>query len=696
MAVTVTHQKTDTIADWNQEQLNYQISIGNYPSGTTLDDIVLPSDWNADHFIEGLGVEILDNSSSDALASGATFTGTAYDVSEYGSVVCAVKTDKDGTLYMEFSPDGTNWDSSLSFSVSASVNEVHRLSVTRKWFRVRFTNTGGSLQTYFRLQSLAGSQPILTSALNSTVQTDADAVLTRGILMGQMDNGGYQNVPVTPEGHLEVALHDPVLPFGSIHVENMTPIFQMDAVYGVNTEQWNATTILSGTATASDSCFTVGTGATQNGRGSLVTKKRLRYRAGQGFIGRYTAAFSAGVANGFQVAGFGHAEDGLFFGYFGTAYGIYYSQRGVVECRTLTISAGAATAGNATVTLNGTAFSVAVTNANNIYRLAYELASATYDGWVAQAVGATVVYQRVVAGAASGAYSLAVGTSSGLAGTFAQTKAGVSITTSFIPQASWNMDKMDGTGSSGVTIDPTKLNVYQIGMQYLGAGAIKFQIEVAPDGNNATWATVHVLQLPNTLTTSSFGNPSFPFTMSATNTGNSGTNLTIKTGSVGGFIEGQKVLTGNRYSYSNVLTTVGATNLQCLFTIANTRYFKGRLNQSVINILSVSNALKHTSPVIVYVIKGGTLAGNPNFAQVAGDVDSTALLDTSATTITGGRVVWSGHMGDTGEIDHHFGGAGYNAEEVTLQPGEWITLAAKAVTGTPSYVTGSINTREDQ
>ena len=35
-------------------------------------------------------------------------------------------------------------------------------------------------------------------------------------------------------------------------------------------------------------------------------------------------------------------------------------------------------------------------------------------------------------------------------------------------------------------------------------------------------------------------------------------------------------------------------------------------------------------------------------------------------------------------------------EEVTLQPGEWVTLCAKATTGTPSYVTGSINTREDQ
>jgi len=700
MAVTVTHSKVDTIADWSQEQLNYQISIGNYASGTTLADIVLPSDWNADHFIEGLGVEILDNSSSDALANGATFTGVGYDVSEYGSVVTAVKTDQAGTLYMEFSPDGTNWDSSLSFSVSASVNEVHRLSVTRKWFRVRFTNTGGSLQSYFRLQSLAGSQPILTSALNSPIQTDADAVLTRGILMGQNDAGNYVNVPVTPEGHLEVALHDPILPFGSVHAESLTPVFQLDAVYGINAEQIGITSVLSGTATASDSTFVCTTGTTQFGRGTLVTKKRLRYRAGQGFVGRYTALFSEGEAGGFQVAGYGHSEDGLFFGNFGADYGIYYSQRGVVECRTLTITTGATSASNVTITLNGTAFIVAVTAASNIQRTVYEIAAATYSGWVAQAVGATVVFQRLVAGAASGTYTYAAGTT-GSAGTIAQTKAGVAITTSFIPKASWNGDVMDGSGStsnpSGILLDPTKLNVYQIGMQYLGAGAIKFQVEVAPVGNNATWATVHTLALPNTLTVTSFGNPSFPFTMSATKTAVSALDLTVKSGSFGGFIEGQKVLSGNSYSYFNQLTTVAAVNYQALFTIANSRFYRNRLSQAVINIKDVVAACKHTSPVIIYLIKGGSLVGNPNFAQLAGDADSVALYDNAATTVTGGRVLWSGHLGDTGEIDHQFGGNGsYNAEELTLQPGEWITLAAKSTTGTPSYVTGSINTREDQ
>ena len=145
------------------------------------------------------------------------------------------------------------------------------------------------------------------------------------------------------------------------------------------------------------------------------------------------------------------------------------------------------------------------------------------------------------------------------------------------------------------------------------------------------------------------------------------------------------------------MTTVGSANLQALFTIMNARVYNGVTNQSVINLLNASGALKHTSPCVFYLIRNGVLAGNPNFQTLASN--SCSLYDNTATTVTyttGDQLLATFHLGDTGEFDHHFGNGSYNAEEITIQPGEWITLAAKAVTGTPSYVTGSINTREDQ
>jgi hypothetical protein len=53
MTVTVKHSKTNAISDWTQAQLDEQIELGNFAPGTTLADIVLPSDWNNDHTFTG-------------------------------------------------------------------------------------------------------------------------------------------------------------------------------------------------------------------------------------------------------------------------------------------------------------------------------------------------------------------------------------------------------------------------------------------------------------------------------------------------------------------------------------------------------------------------------------------------------------------------------------------------------------------
>jgi len=58
MAVVLRHRKTDTIADFTQADLDRHIQNGHYPSGTTLSDIVLPSDWNDDHDMDDLNATL--------------------------------------------------------------------------------------------------------------------------------------------------------------------------------------------------------------------------------------------------------------------------------------------------------------------------------------------------------------------------------------------------------------------------------------------------------------------------------------------------------------------------------------------------------------------------------------------------------------------------------------------------------------
>jgi len=528
---------------------------------------------------------------------------------------------------------------------------------------------------------------------------------TTSVMYGTTDINATKALASTAEGHLEVAIHSPRLPFGSVHAEKLTPIFQSDGVYGINSGQELTTVSGSGVATTEQSSFKISTGTTIYSQSVLQGRKRLRYRAGQGVVGRFAGLYTTPVANSYQLQGFGHSEDGLYFGYGNTGdlsdtrFGILYVKRGVREVKTLTITTGATASGNVTITLNGTAFTVPVTNASNIQRTVYEISQFAYTGWDAYPSGATVVFLRNSAGVTAGTQTLGVA-ATGVVGSIVQTKAGVASTDTFIPQSSWNVDTMDGTGNagnpSGILLNPQTGNVFQIGIQYLGYGTLSFQIEKALTGNNADFINVHVINNPNTLTNTTFSNPSFPFTAAVYSAGST-TDLIVKTGSFAGFIEGQKVLHGNRLTYFNQLTTVGATNFQALFTILNKKVYTGKSNQAVINLLSVTGAIKHTSPVIYYLIKGGTLTGNPNFQDLSSN--SCSAWDTAATTVTyttGDQLLWTGHLGDTGELDHHFGNGEFNAEELTLQPGEWITLAAKSTTGTPQYVTGSINTREDQ
>lgn len=136
----------------------------------------------------------IKNSSFAPLNTAQTFTGTM----EYNSlpdVMVTVKTDQAGTLYMEFSTDsGANWDSSLSFSIAASTNEVHVLVKGNRWFRTRFTNTSASNQTYLRLEIAYGHFRQLNSPLNGIVQADSDSLLVRPMDFNLMvAEGLYQN-----------------------------------------------------------------------------------------------------------------------------------------------------------------------------------------------------------------------------------------------------------------------------------------------------------------------------------------------------------------------------------------------------------------------------------------------------------------------------------------------------------------------
>jgi len=128
------------------------------------------------------GFQSTSNSTTTPLSSGATYTGTA-EQNQYNHVGVMVKTDNTGTLYFDFSSDGTNWDSTFpvnGFEIASGVPDFHTAVKLGRYFRVRLVNDTGA-QTYLRLTTYFGNNFVPSSApLNQTVGLDSDAVFVRG------------------------------------------------------------------------------------------------------------------------------------------------------------------------------------------------------------------------------------------------------------------------------------------------------------------------------------------------------------------------------------------------------------------------------------------------------------------------------------------------------------------------------------
>jgi hypothetical protein len=203
----------------------------------------------------------------------------------------------------------------------------------------------------------------------------------------------------------------------------------------------------------------------------------------------------------------------------------------------------------------------------------------------------------------------------------------------FTPQTSWNIDTMDGSSGalnpSAQLIDPTKGNVFEIKYQYLGFGAITYSIEQGSDGE---FVPVHIDKYANTATVPSIYSPNLPITMRSENTTNT-TDITMKSASMAGFVEGKRVLTGPIRSFSNSK----AAGTPHTFSIRNSTTFGGRTNKVRVYIQLISTTADGTQPVVVNLLKNATLSA-PSWQTIA---NSPIETDISNSTITGGQSILS-------------------------------------------------------
>ena len=117
--------------------------------------------------------------------------------------------------------------------------------------------------------------------------------------------------------------------FGDLITAENTPLLQMDFVYGINTQTGVTAVVGTGVADTNASRLRLQTGTGATGSAVFTSRKSAKYRAGQGMTGRFTKAFTTGVPNSQQLAGWGTATNGYFFGFNGSSFGLLHRNAGV-------------------------------------------------------------------------------------------------------------------------------------------------------------------------------------------------------------------------------------------------------------------------------------------------------------------------------------------------------------------------------
>jgi hypothetical protein len=488
---------------------------------------------------------------------------------------------------------------------------------------------------------------------------------------------------------IDADITSPLTAFGEVMTATATPEVQVLFTYGTHPAIHDTRANQSGTVTTSNGQLVLQTGAAANSSAELLSKRSVRYDPGQGVVARMTGAFTTGVSGSTQLVGIGDQSEGYFFGYNGTSFGTLHRYGGRPEIRTLTVSTASSHAENITITLDGDAnASVAVTASGVITTTANEIAAADYTstgrGWTAQALGDTVVFVSWESATQGGTYSLSGATSA--VGTFAQTLAAVAPTDTWTAKASWSEDVMDGSGPSGMTLDPTKGNVYQITFQYLGYGGIVYSIE---DESTGLLTPVHFIPYTNANTRPSLDNPTLPLYAGAINAANT-SNLTVNCGSMMGSIQGKDQLTGPRFGYEQTRTNITSSEVP-IISLASPYVFRSLRNRVKSKILRIALAVEHTKPVRVRFYVNPTLTGAA-WADVSANI-SVMKYDTTATAFTGGTFLAEIPLGKAGNYVVELSADDFAG---VIEPGNYITATAEANSGTNAEVTVAFNWVERQ
>lgn len=204
-----------------------------------------------------------------------------------------------------------------------------------------------------------------------------------------------------------------------------------------------------------------------------------------------------------------------------------------------------------------------------------------------------------------------------------------------VAQASFNNDILNGSGASGINLDLTKGNIFEIKLQWLGVGSVQFFVN---------GYLVHTMSHANTLAVPYMKTAQLPIGFDVINTGvSTGSSMTSICSSV--IAEGGTIPPHFTYSAFNATPIVVTTTERPVLTIRPKATYNSIENRMLVlpNTFSIGTEGARISFRLVY---NGTLTG-ASYTSVA--TTSGTEFDVAATALSGGETIYYGFLGQSND-----------------------------------------------
>ena len=223
-----------------------------------------------------------------------------------------------------------------------------------------------------------------------------------------------------------------------------------------------------------------------------------------------------------------------------------------------------------------------------------------------------------------------------------------SVVDTAVLQSSWNVDKLDGTGPSGITVDWTKEQLFLIDLLWLGAGRVRFCLVF-----NGTVFPVHYSNYANLITSVYMRTSSLPIRGEVFNSGGAGSDIQqeftcCSLEAEGGTTDEDYIPTAysayisSSFSADTTLRPVATRRLRDTFN-GRTVHGHSHLNEFTL--------LVGTNPVYWEIRYNTTVVIGSGGAATTNNVDTTHSISEYDTytgannTVSGGLVIYNGLIG---------------------------------------------------